>query len=245
MTTHQYKLTNSFFFFTQPVKTATWTVIFAVLSVVCLWLPFNEFLHILLWFLYVLFTPVWEWGLRFLLLPIKLPLRLRALRAAQAIPPPRYSNVPDPLDDNFVHSQPSSSRATQNSGGEGKFKIIKVKIPRNAEAGETFEFITPDGQRATGTVPPNKNRQRILEMKVRVEPQQQQQQQLRSRGSWRSRGVSKQVSMNTASWFESEVTTTEAAAYDANARRIIEPLLQRRLLLRPAKIKQIRQQKSS
>lgn len=42
-----------------------------------LFVPFSRFLWVLNYFLYSFWTPVWEWGIKLLTLPINLPKRLR------------------------------------------------------------------------------------------------------------------------------------------------------------------------
>ena len=46
-----------------------------------LFVPFSRFLWVLNYFLYAFWTPVWEWGIKLVTLPINLPKRLRQTAA--------------------------------------------------------------------------------------------------------------------------------------------------------------------
>ena len=157
-------LLHGLFDWRDPLQTAALTGAWVLLALLCLWLPFHEVLHVLLWFLFLFFTPVWEWGGRCLLLPIKLPLRIRALEDARNAAVPVYHR-------HYPGTERGSSRA--------------------AAAASSY-----------ASSPSN-------------------------------------TSLASRLWDEA-TTTTEAAVYDPNAQKLIGGLLQRRLLIPPEKIKDMR-----
>ena len=157
-------LLHGLFDWRDPLQTAALTGAWACLALLCLWLPFHEVLHVLLWFLFLFFTPVWEWGGRCLLLPIKLPLRIRALEDARNAAVPVYHR-------HYPGTERDSSRAAAAAS-------LYASSPSN-------------------------------------------------------------TSLASRLWDEA-TTTTEAAVYDPNAQKLIGGLLQRRLLIPPEKIKDMR-----
>ena len=158
-------LLHGLFDWRDPLQTAALTGAWVLLALLCLWLPFHEVLHVLLWFLFLFFTPVWEWGGRCLLLPIKLPLRIRALEDARNAAVPVYHR-----------HYPGTERGSS----------------RGAAAAASSYASSPSN-----------------------------------------------TSLASRLWDEA-TTTTEAAVYDPNAQKLIGGLLQRRLLIPPEKIKDMR-----
>jgi len=74
----------------EPAKCKAVAGALTVSAIIHLFVPFTQFLWLLNYFLFIYFTPAWEWGLRVLTLPFKLPGRLKVMRAAvnDALDPP-------------------------------------------------------------------------------------------------------------------------------------------------------------
>ena len=68
----------------DPSKCRAVTGVLATSALLHLWIPFSQFLFFLNGFLFLFWTPVWEWGVKLGTLPFTLSKRLSSTRAMRA-----------------------------------------------------------------------------------------------------------------------------------------------------------------